>query len=64
MRISNINRLSKAIIMVDTSSITITNFENLHQSAIEIRGMEIDVLIARLNDKIAGRNITSFQSLK
>jgi hypothetical protein len=50
--------------MVDTSSITITNFEKLHQSAIEIRGMEIDVLIAHLNDKIAGRNITSFQSLK
>jgi hypothetical protein len=64
MRISNINRLSKAIIMVDTSSITITNFEKLLQSAIEIRGMEIDVLIAHLNDKIAGRNITSFQSLK
>lgn len=54
----------KAIILIDTSSITDTNFEKLHPSAIEIGAKAVDVLIARLDDTIAGREVSSIQSMK
>lgn len=55
---------AKAIILIDTSSITDTNFEKLHPSAIEIGGKAVDVLLARLDDTMAGREVSSIQSVK
>lgn len=55
---------AKSIILIDTSSITDTNFEKLHPSAIEIGGKAVDVLLARLDDTIAGREVSSMQSVK
>lgn len=55
---------AKAIILIDTSNITDTNFEKLHPSAIEIGGKAVDVLLARLDDTIAGREVSSIQSAK
>jgi hypothetical protein len=55
---------SKAIILIDASSITNTNFEKLHPSAVEIGGKAVDVLLARLDDTIAGREVSSIQFAK
>lgn len=55
---------TKAIILIDTSSITDTNFEKLHPSAVEIGGKAVDILLARLDDTMAGREVSSFQSMK
>lgn len=55
---------AKAIILIDTSNITDTNFEKLHPSAVEIGGKAVDVLLARLDDTIAGREVSSIQSVK
>lgn len=55
---------AKAIILIDTSNITDTNFEKLHPSAVEIGAKAVDVLLARLDDTMAGREVSSFQSVK
>jgi len=55
---------TKAIILIDTSSITDTNFEKLHPSAIEIGGKAVDVLLARFDDTMAGKETSMFQSVK
>ncbi len=55
---------TKAIILIDTSSMTDTNFEKLHPSAIEIGGKAVDVLLARFDDTMAGKEVSSFQSVK
>jgi hypothetical protein len=55
---------TKAIILIDTSSITDTNFEKLHPSAIEIGGKAVDVLLARLDDTMAGKEVSRIQSVK
>ena len=55
---------SKAIVLIDTSSMTSTNFERLHPSAVEVGGKAVDVLLARLDDTMAGRKVSSFQSVK
>lgn len=55
---------TKAIILIDTSNITDTNFEKLHPSAVEIGGKAVDVLLARFNDTMAGKEVSSFQSVK
>ena len=55
---------SKAIILLDTSNITNTDFEKFHPSAVEIGGKAVDVLLARLDDTIEGKSVSSFQSLK
>lgn len=55
---------SKAIILIDTSSMTNTNFEKLHPSAVEIGGKAVDVLLARLDDTLAGKKVSSIQSVK
>ena len=55
---------SKAIILIDTSNMTDTNFEKLHPSAIEIGGKAVDVLLARFDDTMAGKEVSSFQSVK
>jgi uncharacterized protein YceK len=55
---------AKAIILIDTTGVTDTHFEKLHPSAAEIGGKAVDVLIARLDDTIAGREVSSIQSVK
>jgi len=55
---------TKAIILIDTSSITDTNFEKLHPGAIEIGGKAVEVLLARFEDTMAGKEVSSFQSVK
>lgn len=55
---------TKAIVLIDTSGMTDTNFEKLHPSAIEIGGKAVDVLLARLDDTMAGKEVSSFQSVK
>lgn len=55
---------TKAIVIIDTSSMTDTNFEKLHPSAIEIGGKAVDVLLARFDDTMAGKEVSSFQSVK
>ena len=55
---------TKAIVLIDTSGITDTNFEKLHPSAIEIGGKAVDVLLARFDDTMAGKEVSSIQSFK
>lgn len=55
---------TKAIILIDTSNMTDTNFETLHPSAIEIGGKAVDVLLARFDDTMAGKETSMFQSVK
>ncbi len=55
---------TKAIILIDTSSMTDTNFEKLHPSAVEIGGKAAEVLLARFDDTMAGKETSSFQSVK
>ncbi|OIR16333.1 hypothetical protein GALL_30550 [mine drainage metagenome] len=55
---------SKAIVLIDTSNMTDTNFEKLHPSAIEIGGKAVDVLLARFDDTMVGKGTSSFQSVK
>jgi hypothetical protein len=55
---------TKAILLIDTSGITDTNFEKLHPSAIEIGGKAVEVLLARLDDTMAGKEVSSIQSVK
>jgi hypothetical protein len=55
---------TKAIVLIDTSSMTDTNFEKLHPSAIEIGGKTADVLLARFDDTMAGKETSMFQSVK
>lgn len=55
---------TKAIIFLDTSNMTSTNFEKFHPSAIEIGEKAVDVLLARFDDTMAGKSVSSFQSVK
>ena len=55
---------SKAIILLDFSDLTGTNFEKLHPSAITIGGNAIDVLVTRFDDTIAGNKVGSIQFFK
>ena len=55
---------TKAIVLIDTSGMTDTNFEKLHPSAIDIGGKAVDVLLARLDDTMAGKETSVFQSAK
>lgn len=54
----------KAIVMLDVSDWTKTNFEKLHPSAIEIGSKAVDVLLARFDDTMAGKSVSSIQSMK
>src|SRR3990170_1537149 len=54
----------KAIILIDTTDITKTNFEKFHPSAVEIGGKAVDVLLARFDDTMAGKKVSSMQSVK
>ena len=55
---------TKAIILIDTSSISDTNFEKFHPSAIEIGGKAVDTLLARLDDTMSGKEVSRIQSVK
>ena len=55
---------TKAIVLIDISSVTDTGFEKLHPSAIEIGGKAVDVLLSRFNDTMAGKETSRFQSVK
>jgi hypothetical protein len=55
---------SKAIILLDTTDITNTDFEKFHPSAVEIGGKAVDVLLARFDDTISGKSTSMFQSMK
>lgn len=55
---------TKAIVLIDTSSMTDTNFEKLHPSAIVIGGKAVDTLLARFDDTMAGKEVSRIQSVK
>ena len=55
---------TKAIILLDFTDLTGTNFEKLHPSAITIGGKAIDVLITRFDDTIAGNHVSGIQFMK
>lgn len=55
---------SKAIILIDTSDMTGTNFKKLQPSAIEIGGKAVDVLVGRFNDTMEGKQASFMQSMK
>jgi|GEM_PF-2559982 len=55
---------SKAIILIDTSDMTSTDFEKFHPSAVEIGGKAVDVLLARFDDTMAGKKTSMMQSFK
>jgi uncharacterized protein YceK len=55
---------TKAIILIDTSDMTGTDFEKFHPSAAEIGSKAIDVLLTRLDDTLAGKESSMFQSVK
>jgi hypothetical protein len=55
---------TKAIILIDFSDLTGTDFEKLHPSAITMGGKAIEVLLTRFDDTIAGNKVSSIQSMK
>lgn len=54
----------KAVVLLDTTDITKTNFEKMHPSAIVVGGKAVDVLLARFDDTMAGKEVSSMQSVK
>jgi hypothetical protein len=55
---------TKAIILLDFTDLTGTNFAKMHPSAITIGGKAIDVLITRFDDTIAGNHVSGIQFMK
>ncbi len=55
---------AKAIIVIDTSAFTGADFEKMHPSAVEIGAKAVDVLLARFDDALAGKDVERVQSLK
>lgn len=55
---------SRAIIVIDTGAFTSADFEKMQPSAIEIGAKAVDVLMTRLDDTLAGREVSSIQSVK
>lgn len=54
----------KAIFLLDFSDMTSTNYLKMHPKAIEIGGKAIEVLLARLDDTLAGKGSSSVQGMK
>ena len=54
----------KAIVLLDLTDLTKTNFKKLHPSAITIGGKAVNVLLARFSDSVEGRRVSMFQKLK
>lgn len=55
---------SKAIIVFDTSDITGASFEKFHPSALEMAEKGMETLYARLDETMAGKSASMFQSVK
>jgi hypothetical protein len=55
---------SKAIIIIDTTAFTGADFEKFHPSAVEIGAKAVDLLMARFDDTLAGREVSGVQSYK
>jgi hypothetical protein len=55
---------SKAIIVFDTSDLTSTDFEKFHPSATEMGKKAMKTLVARFGDTMAGKKVSSMQSMK
>ena len=55
---------TRAIILIDPNMFSATNFEKFHPSAVEIGGKAVDVLLARFDDTMAGKETSMFQSVK
>jgi hypothetical protein len=54
----------KAIILVDLSDLTNTNFQKLHPSAVAMGEKAVGILLARFSDTMAGKSVSSIQSMK
>ncbi|MEW6645913.1 MAG: hypothetical protein AB1450_01775 [Pseudomonadota bacterium] len=54
----------KAVVVLDTSDITKTDFRKMHPSAIEIGAKAVTVLMARFDDTMAGKEVSSMQRIK
>ena len=54
----------KAIFLMDFTDVTGTNFKKMHPKAVEIGAKAVEVLLARLDDTIAGKEVSSIQSVK
>lgn len=55
---------SKAIILIDTTDLTATNFEKLHPSALTMGDKAVEVLLTRFDDTIAGSKVSSMQFME
>jgi hypothetical protein len=55
---------SKAIILIDTTDLTATNFEKLHPSALTMGDKAVEVLLTRFDDTIAGNKVSGIQFMK
>jgi hypothetical protein len=55
---------TKAIILLDFTDLTATNFEKLHPSALTIGAKSVEVLLTRFDDTIAGNKVSSIQFMK
>lgn len=55
---------TKSIILINPNTFNDTNFEQFHPSAVEIGSKAIDVLLARFDDTMAGKETSMFQSVK
>lgn len=55
---------TKHIVVLDTSDFRATDFKKFRPSAVEIGGKAVDVLISRFNDTMAGKQVSSMQSMK
>ena len=55
---------SKAVIVIDTSAFSGADFEKFHPSAVEIGTKAVDVLLARFDDTMAGKEVERVQSYK
>lgn len=55
---------TKAIILLDFTDLTATNFEKLHPSALTIGAKSVEVLLTRFDDTIDGNQVSSIQFMK
>ncbi len=54
----------KAIVLLDISDLTETNFEKMHPSAVLVAGYAVDVLVKRFQDTMEGKKTSIFQQIK
>lgn len=54
----------KAIVLLDLSDLTATNFEKMHPSAVLIGGYATDILVERFQSTMAGEKTSIFQKTK